>query len=406
MSRPDIVRLEQNPQFPALDTLRAVGAFAVLTTHVTFQTGDYFGHGVWGTVMARLDIGVAIFFVLSGFLLGRPYLARAMTHLEAPPIGRYYWKRFLRIYPVYVVTVIIALALLPDNSTLQARDWVRTLLLADTFAARHLPHGLTQMWSLSVEASFYLVLPLLMIAALGRAPGLRPRRVSVLLVALTAFSVSWHLGLATWVAGVSLGAPLLWLPAFLTWFSVGIALALVHVLHQTTPEPGAVLRTVTTLGSMPGACWAMAAGLLLVAATPVGGPTQLIAATQGESAAKHLLYAGIGGLVVLPGLFAAPRSRYSRVMSFGALRHLGHISYSIFCIHLPLLTLAMWLTGSTLFEASALQVWAVTVALTLPAAELLYRLVEKPGMRLKDRGRRRPISADHPRAAAQTTTTR
>ncbi len=75
------------PVFPVLDTLRAVGALAVLTTHTSFQSGDYIGHGVWGTVLSRLDSGVAIFFVLSGFLLSRPYLARAAAGLPRPGPG-------------------------------------------------------------------------------------------------------------------------------------------------------------------------------------------------------------------------------------------------------------------------------------------------------------------------------
>jgi len=399
-------RLEQSPQFPVLDTLRAVGALAVLTTHCAFQSGDYFGHGVWGTLMARLDIGVAIFFVLSGFLLSRPYLARAVARREHPATAPYYWKRFIRIYPVYVVTVVIALTFLPENDGLGVRDWIRTLLLADVYTSHQLNHGLTQMWSLSVEASFYVVLPLLMLAALGRRQGLRPARVIGLLVAVTALSCWWHLSLAAAIGEASPGAPLLWLPAFLTWFAVGIALALGHVLHQTTRSPGVVLRLLTTLGSMPGACWALAFGLLLVAATPVGGPTQLIAATAGESTAKHLLYAVIGGLIVLTGLFTTPESRYRRVMSLRPLRHVGHISYSIFCIHLPILSFVMALTGSELFAANGLQVWALTLALSLPAAELLYRLVEKPGMRLRTLGSRKPVPADQPSAAPQATTTR
>ncbi len=87
------------PQFPVLDTLRAVGALAVLTTHTAFQTGEYLGNGVGGMLLARLDVGVAIFFVLSGFLLSRPYLARRALGLPAPALGTYYEKRVLRIFP-------------------------------------------------------------------------------------------------------------------------------------------------------------------------------------------------------------------------------------------------------------------------------------------------------------------
>ena len=90
--------------FPALDVLRLVGALAVLTTHVAFQTGEYFPNGVVGTLLARMDIGVAIFFVLSGFLLSRPWWASAASGTPAPMVGRYALKRLLRIWPVYLVT--------------------------------------------------------------------------------------------------------------------------------------------------------------------------------------------------------------------------------------------------------------------------------------------------------------
>ena len=93
------------PDFPGLDWLRAVGALAVLTTHVAFQTGEYFRHGTLGTLLARLDVGVALFFVLSGFLLSRDWWVRHELGLEPQRTRRYALKRALRILPVYVVTV-------------------------------------------------------------------------------------------------------------------------------------------------------------------------------------------------------------------------------------------------------------------------------------------------------------
>jgi len=400
--------VEQRPEFPVLDTLRAVGALAVLTTHTTFQTGEYGRFGVVGTLLSRLDVGVAIFFVLSGFLLSRPYLARATAGREHPPTGRYYWKRFLRIYPVYAVTVVIALGLIDENRGVGVLEWVRSLLLLDIYTESRLPQGLTQMWSLAVEAMFYLVLPLLMLAALGRGRGVSVRRVSGVLVALVAVSVWWVLSLAGVVAEASAGVPMTWLPAYLTWFAVGIGLALAHVLHQAHRENAPLLvRHLITVAAMPGVCWALVVGLLLVAATPLAGPSFLFVSTPVEALTKHLLYAAIGGLVVLTGIFTARGSHYVRIMSVPALRHLGVISYSTFCIHLPVLHLVMSVTGYGLFQGHGLQIWALTLVVSLGASEVLYRFVEKPGMRL---GTLRPpwgrASTSQPKSTAQTTTTR
>jgi peptidoglycan/LPS O-acetylase OafA/YrhL len=402
------VQVEQRPEFPVLDTLRAVGALAVLTTHTTFQSGEYGRHGVVGTLLSRLDVGVAIFFVLSGFLLSRPYFARATVHRGHPSTGRYYWKRFLRIYPVYAVTVVLALALIDENRGLGAVQWVRSLLLVDIYTSPRLPQGLTQMWSLAVEAMFYLLLPLLMLAAVGRGGGVSVRRVTGVLAGLGAISVWWLLSLGGVVSESSAGVPMTWLPAYLTWFAVGIALALAHVLHQARgSDAPRVVRQLTTVGAMPGVCWALVAGLLLVAATPLAGPSFLFVASPVEALTKHLLYAGIGGLVVVTGIFTAPGSRYAAVLSTPALRHLGVISYSTFCIHLPVLHLVMAVTGYGLFQGHGLQIWALTLVVSLVASELLYRLVEKPGMRLG--GLRPPwgrSSTSQPKSTATTITTR
>jgi peptidoglycan/LPS O-acetylase OafA/YrhL len=397
--------LQLNPQFPVLDTLRAVGALAVLTTHTAFQAGDYARHGIWGTLLSRLDVGVAIFFVLSGFLLSRPHLARVTAGLDRPATGRYYWKRFLRVYPVYAVTVVIALSLIPANDDLGPRQWLRTLLLADTYTADRLPQGLTQMWSLAVECAFYVVLPLLMLVALGRRGALRLSRLVALLVGLVALSVWWHLALASWISQYTSGVPMTWLPGFLSWFAVGIALAWAHVQHQSGPQPARYVRVLSSLGAMPGVCWSAVAGLMLVAATPLAGPTLLFVASPAESLTKHCLYALVGGLIVVTGIFPDPESLYARTLSLMPLRHLGHISYSTFCLHLPVLHLVMGVTGYQLFDGHGFQIWVATLVVSLVASEVLYRLVEKPGMRLKDLGRR-PPPAGHASTAAQATTTR
>ena len=378
---------ETGLQFPILDTLRAVGALCVLTTHAAFWAGAYTRHGAWGTFLARLDVGVAIFFVLSGFLLTRPYLARAADGQSAPAVGPYLLKRFLRIAPLYVVTVLLALLLIDDNAGLGFRDWVTTLLMVDTFVGSTFPAGLTQMWSLAVEVTFYLLLPLVMLAAVGTRRRLRPARVLAWLLAMVAVTVWWHLDGASRAGELGENTPLQWLPAYLTWFALGIGLALAQVLH----ERGAAHRVTSPLVALarqPGSCWVAVLGLMMIAATPLVGPSMLAAPTPAQSLTKNLVYGLVGGLIVLTGVFAARDSGYSRAFGHLGARRLGWISYGVFCLHLPILHLVMWTTGWPLFEGRGLAIWSLTVVASLAAAEVAYRLVERPALRLKRLTRR------------------
>jgi peptidoglycan/LPS O-acetylase OafA/YrhL len=377
------VRDDLQHQFPVLDTMRAVGALFVLATHCAFNAGAYGENGAFGRLLARMDVGVAIFFVLSGFLLSRAWLVRARRGEGPPPLGRYFWKRFLRIVPPYVVVAVCALALIESNRGIGTGGWVAALTMTDIYASDRLPYGLTQTWSLATEVAFYVVLPLVMLAAVGRGR-LRPGRVAVVLLVLVGVNVVWLLGGSARVP-VDNGHVNEWLPAYLTWFSAGIALALVQV---TPDRQSRVRRLLRDLAASPGVCWTLVVGLMLVAGTSVAGPMLLVPATQGEALTKNLLYAAIGMLVVLPGALPAGESRYSRVMSHAALRHLGYISYGIFLVHMSILHFVMWWTGYELFEGHFVQIFVLTLVLSLIASEALYRVVEVPCQRLKGLGRK------------------
>lgn len=377
------------PVFAVLDPLRAVGALAVVTTHATFWTGDYVRHGVLGAMLARLDVGVAIFFVLSGFLLSHHYLGRAWNGVPPEPTGRYFWKRFLRIYPAYLVAVVLAMVFVEDNDGATFSDWSTVLLMGDIYATDTYRSGLTQMWSLATEVSFYLVLPAIMVLATGRARR-RPtsRRVLGVVGAMVVLNVVWTLTLQERVQeSLDTGVPGNWLPSYLMWFGAGIALAWAHLHHQSG-RTSAWTASLAALGRAPGVCWTLALGLLVVVATPLGGPTMLAPPTTAEALTKQLIYAAIGALLVVTGVFNDPGSRYTRVMSHPVPRHLGHISYSVFCIHLVVLHFVMWVTPYDLFiGTNGPQVLALTLLITLPLAELLYRFVELPAMRLRRVGR-------------------
>jgi peptidoglycan/LPS O-acetylase OafA/YrhL len=361
---------------PALDTLRAVGALAVVTTHVAFQTGST-GSGLGGTVLARLDVGVAVFFVLSGFLLSRDFLAR--NRFNRSVLRAYAIKRFARIYPVYVVTVVLAMTLVDGNSSLGLRDWVRHLTLTQIYAGPELPEGLTQMWSLATEAAFYLLLPALMYVLVRLREGIGSLAVLIAVILLSVGGLAWQHGGGAVLFGPFAGTNL-WLPGYALWFAVGIALA--HAARsQSRPVAGSWWRLLCAAAASPGACLLAAVALLLVAATPVAGPTLLFPATGTQQVVKVVLYAAIAALLVLPFALGTTTSAWARWFASTPLRWLGRVSYSLFCVHLVVLHLVLRWTGVEPFTGRFLQTLVATVVCSVAAAAVLYRFVERPAMR-------------------------
>jgi peptidoglycan/LPS O-acetylase OafA/YrhL len=381
------------PTIPALDTLRAVAALAVVTTHVAFQTGTN-SAGLGGAVLARLDVGVAIFFVLSGFLLSREFLGPG-AH---PDLRAYAVKRLMRIYPVYVVAVVLAMTVIDDNRRAGAAEWLRQLSLTQIYWEPELPAGLTQMWSLSTEVAFYAVLPPLAVLLVR----LRDRHGSgVVLLALAGLSTGglvWQAGVGSAVFGSRAQANL-WLPGYALWFCLGICLALAWH-RRSSPPTTAPARLLAAAASAPGACWLGAAALLLVAATPVAGPTLLVPATGAQQVTKSLLYAGCAGLLILPLALGDPATRWARWLASRPLRFLGHISYSLFCVHLVVVDLVFRSTGVSPFTGQFLKVLALTVVASIALAAVVYRVVERPAMRWGRRIASRPAPIAAPREAS------
>ncbi len=169
-------------------------------------------------MLGRFDLAVAVFFALSGFLLWRGHAAAARGLRPRPPTGHYLRSRIVRIMPGYLVAVVVILTLLPDvNADLTV--WLANLTLTQIYVPLTLTAGLTQMWSLSVEVSFYLALPLL--ALLARRLPVRARIPVIVAVA------RGEPGLGRCIPfdppfGVN---PLNWPPAFFSWFAAGMVLA-------------------------------------------------------------------------------------------------------------------------------------------------------------------------------------
>lgn len=368
--------------YPQLDTMRAVGSIAVVATHTSFWSG-VIGNGLWGAATQRLEVGVAIFFVLSGFLLGRPYLQTLHSEGEHDSTVRYFWKRLLRIFPVYAVCVTGAFLLISENRELGFGRFVQNLLLVDLYFADRLPQGLTQMWSLTTELAFYLILPLLMafvVRILCRHTW-RPRRIIAFFVFLyavnivaTASSTGTIANLEGWV-----GRSLI---SHIGWFALGLIIA-VLTLDETEEAPLRTTTLITRIAHDRATSWTAAITLFVIAATPLAGSPFLVSITATEAVTRNLLYGAIAFLLIIPCVLGDPDTRTARLVAHPFLRHLGHISYSLFCCHVALIYLLAPRMGFDLFQGRPFALFFLILGISLVAAELLYRVVELPFLRLK-----------------------
>ncbi|MFD0851716.1 acyltransferase family protein, partial [Actinomadura adrarensis] len=147
----------------ALDGIRAIAALAVLVFHVSSTSGDLYKPGGW--IYNGGQIGVPIFFALSGLLLYRPWAAAALGVRGAPAKSTYFRKRVLRILPAYWAVVICFMFTLGISYATDPVAWLSLLTLTHTYLPEPPwgfqlgPSGMGQMWSLSVEVAWYATLP-------------------------------------------------------------------------------------------------------------------------------------------------------------------------------------------------------------------------------------------------------
>src|ERR1700681_2531860 len=91
-------------RFAGFDGLRAIAALAIVGVHVTSLTGAVDATSA-GHYFARLDVGVTIFFLISAFLLYRPFVDAHLHGHGAIALRVFWWRRGLRIFPAYWVAL-------------------------------------------------------------------------------------------------------------------------------------------------------------------------------------------------------------------------------------------------------------------------------------------------------------
>jgi peptidoglycan/LPS O-acetylase OafA/YrhL len=377
-------------RFPLMDSLRAIAALAVVGTHAAFFSHALAESETLRALAARLDVGVTIFFLISGFLLYRPFVAARFSSEPSPRTSAYAWRRVLRIMPGYW-TALTGSAIWLGLGVFTAGGIAVYYGLAQIYFPSYASGGLPQAWTLSVEISFYAFLPLyawLMRRLPAGDDGARLRGELAGLAVLVLVALAWKLwrvSVAPDPENAAAVQGLLYLPAFLDQFALGMGLAVASVAfaERRLPSPLALLERY------PSVPWLAALAAFLIVSIGIGldGVGGLAEPTNsGQYFARHYLYALVGLGLILPAVFGEPaQGLVRRLLGQRWLLYLGLVSYGIYLWHVTVfMQLERWgfLEGET--GPGVFAVWVLLGTLAATAlASASYWLVERPLLRLK-----------------------
>ncbi len=149
-------------QIDALDGFRGLAVMAVFLSHTS--NAEIF-------ILPFLDFsgigksGVFLFFLLSSFLLTFPFLVKKEQACSAPFLLNYLLRRIFRIYPLYIVVLLVSLATTAVMWKVLSMDeqigLPLTLNIHEFFTHITLQEGKSMAWSIAVEFKYYFVLPFL-----------------------------------------------------------------------------------------------------------------------------------------------------------------------------------------------------------------------------------------------------
>ena len=369
---------------PGLDSLRAIAVVWTMLFH-SFLVG---GLGEQWSWLSRYGwMGVDLFFVLSGFLIGQQVLA-PLARGEGLSFRDFWLRRAFRILPAY--WAVLALYLLwPDFREAPGMEpWWKFAgffvnLSIDYTANAAFSHA----WSLCVEEHFYVLFPLLAVAFARR--GSRNALVAIVM-ALVLGGIA--LRTAIWLHDSSLGDDRNWFVEdiyYPTWNRLDGLLAGVALAVWKTWRPAQWARVATHANLV------CVFGLLTLAVCfwLFRERTGLL----GNSVGWPVLSAALAMLVFAA---AQPHGWLGGRAVPGA-GWLAAVSYSLYLIHKPVYGLVEWQWGEVLEGRGVVAFLAYGIASLLAAAALHYA-VERPALWLRDRVLRRSASMSLSAATSST----
>ena len=346
--------------------MRALAVLVVVLYHIDLVPGGY--------------VGVDVFFVISGFLMGG-LLLREAEQTGRVSLRNFFTRRSRRLLPALAVTVlatmVIAFFVAPVRSDFRTVNQTATgtslfianvrlfQLSGDYFAPIAERNPLLHTWSLSVEEQFYFAFPIvvaIVFLLLRRNRGLARRTLVTVIAAAGAASLVLNIALTdrlVEVGGISRPRDFAFFgPVARVWeFAAGILLAAWLLRSPAARETGTStrLRAISTLGAVAGIAAIIATTAVLDDNTPFPGAAAIIP---------------VAGTVLL--LAAAPRAvGLGAVLSSRPAVVIGDLSYGWYLWHWPLIVFTRTIWG----DAVVALIGAALVSLAVAA--ISYRFVEE-----------------------------
>ena len=333
----------ESQRWLGVEGLRGLCIIAVLTYHY------------WVKQVPGGFLGVSVFFTISGFVItnGLIRLSEKSSHID---VYDFLVRRFRRLWPA--ATLVLALTLLysliagwasrtmaSDSSAAFFQYYNWRVITTGTVYGQSLPSIFGHFWSLSIEAQFYVIAPLIFLISRGRKMIQISLFALILVVAIVVATTSTSLTFV-YSSTITRSAEI----------SVGCLLAFaIKPIKRLTSKP--ILDHLASLLAF----FAFAALTTLTL----------------KSSMQTSVYAH-GGLVLISVLSALLITGASfgkvasAVFSFQPLTWLGRISYSLYLVHFPIRIILIW--SGILPE---IQTW-LSVAISIIVASLLFRIVERP----------------------------
>jgi peptidoglycan/LPS O-acetylase OafA/YrhL len=394
--------LESGPtlRFPCFDAIRFIGMTMILVMHAGFATRPWVRAHLpdWvQAILQRFDVGLAIFFTISGFLLFRPFIARLLAGKPQMKTRTFLRRRAVRVFPGYWFALTFCVVFLGQllGGVKQAFLYYSLLF---PFASTNIAlgggpgqegnYGIPQAWSLTTEWGLYLLLPLvaLLLVRLGakKRPEVQVRDALRICVALYAagqlFRIYVLVAEPSWAR-----VGLTWTPNWLDFFAIGMATATFSAAHEAGIRLPSLLRY---LGDHPVVSWSIAGlvGLSFATFSPPDTP----GAYGAEYGVRWLLFGVFALFFLAPAMFGdQTEGRLRRILASKPLVMLGTVSLGVYLFHLAVMTnVQEWLAPagtSSAFYGSLPAVFSLTFVGAVALAFLSYYLVERPFLRLKDR---------------------